>query len=98
MADSLKDKVVWWLMVGFMLVILVVGAFFAWPEYMRGKALARQSAELDRQIAAKQREIAKLEENQRRFNCDRDFVEHIARQHRRVFPGEIIFVFGEDDR
>ncbi len=98
MADSLKDKVTWWLMVGVMLAILIVGAIFVWPEYMRGKALARQSADLDRAIAEKQQEIARLEENQRRFRYDCDFVEHIARQHGRVFPGEIIFVFGEDDR
>jgi cell division protein FtsB len=49
--------------------------------------------ELRAQIEAKQRQIAKLSENQRRFRSDPDFVESIARQNRRVFPGELVFIF-----
>jgi hypothetical protein len=37
-----------------------------------------------------------LVENQRRFRTDADFVESIARQNRRVFPGELVFVFGNE--
>ena len=40
-------------------------------------------------------EIAKLLDNQRRFRTDPDFVEHIARQNHRVFPGELVFMFNE---
>ena len=46
-------------------------------------------------IEQKRRDIAALIENQRRFRTDPDFVEHIARQNRRVFPGELVFVFKE---
>jgi cell division protein FtsB len=67
-----------------------------YPTYRRGQALKAQNAELQSRIDGKKREIAQLEENQRRFRTDADFVESIARQNRRVFPGELVFVFGED--
>ena len=78
------------------LVILIGGLFTAWPAYLRGRTLRRQDAELLRQIEAKKREIAVLRENQQRFRTDSDFVETIARQNRRVFPGELVFVFERD--
>jgi cell division protein FtsB len=40
----------------------------------------------------KQQEIADLKRRQQRFREDPEFVERIARQNRRVRPGEIIFV------
>lgn len=52
-------------------------------------------AELEIRIANKQREIAHLRENQRRFRNDPDFIEKIARQNHRVFPGELVFVFDD---
>ena len=76
-----------------MVVIVVVGLLFLWPTYTRGQSLRRQAAELDAKIAAKQREIDRLVDNRRRFRSDRDFVEHIARQNGRVFPGELVFIY-----
>ena len=35
-------------------------------------------------------------ENQRRFKTDADFVERIARQNHRVFPGDLVFIFDKD--
>lgn len=46
-------------------------------------------------IEDKQREIALIKAKQRRFNTDREFVESLARQNRRVFPGELVFVFDD---
>ena len=48
------------------------------------------------QIDAKRREIAKLTEYKNRFRSDPDFVEAIARQNHKVFPGELIFIFNDD--
>ena len=43
-----------------------------------------------------QQEIAQLRDYQRRFRTDKDFVETIARQNHRVFPGELVFLFEKD--
>lgn len=74
-------------------VIIVGGLVMAYPAYRRGQSLKAQDAQLQAKIDAKKREIATLVENQRRFREDADFVESIARQNRRVFPGELVFVF-----
>ena len=54
------------------------------------------NAELQEEIDRRKRAIAKLVENQRRFKTDSDFVEKIARQNQRVFPGELVFIFEKD--
>ena len=48
-----------------------------------------------KQIEEKQAEIAAIREKQRRFNTDREFVEALARQNRRVYPGELVFIFDD---
>ena len=75
--------------------IVVGGLIIVFPSYSRSRELRRQELELRAQIAEKKREIAQLAENQRRFKADPEFVESIARQNRRVFPGEIVFIFEE---
>ena len=96
MQDSLKDTIAKWFTLVLVAGIVVVGLFLVWPVYLRGESLKRINADLDRKIAHKRQEIAKLKDNQQRFRTDADFVEHIARQNRRVFPGELVFVFESD--
>ena len=43
----------------------------------------------------KYRQAQDFREKQRRFNTDREFVESLARQNRRVYPGELVFIFDE---
>jgi len=76
-----------------LVVIVVGGSFLSYPQWRRSQALKRQEAELRGLIEEKKREISKLKENQRRFRSDPDFVEAIARRNRRVFPGELVFIF-----
>ena len=98
METGLKDKIIRWT-AGILLIAIVIGGMlFVWPTYLRRKALLKQDAELTRRIEEKRREIAELDEYQRRFKTDPDFVEHIARQNRRVFPGELVFVFEEEEK
>ena len=99
MREGIKDRFLKWFTIVLVAVIFVGGLLFAWPTYLRGKSLQKQDAELARRIEEKRAEIAKLVECQRRFQTDRDFVEMIARQpqNRRVFPGELVFVF-EDEK
>ena len=67
-----------------------------YPNYRRAESLKRQNTELQQTIDRKKKEIAELRENQRRFRTDPDFVELIARQNRRVFPGELVFTFEKE--
>jgi len=90
---SIKTQVVRYLTAVLLLVVIVGGLAVAWPTYRNSQMLKAQSADLDVQIAAKQAEIADLKDRQRRFRTDPDFVESIARQNRRVYPGELVFVF-----
>ncbi len=73
--------------------VLVGGVMTVWPKLSRVRGLERQRQQALAEIEAKNREIAQLRENQRRFREDPDFVEAIARQNHRVFPGEVVFVF-----
>ena len=92
MTDGWKDKFVKGFALTLLVAVLVGGLLVAWPTFRRGQSLKRQDAELAERIELKRAEIAKLLENQNRFKTDPDFVEHIARQNRRVFPGELVMV------
>lgn len=96
MMEGIKEKFMKWFTISLVVLIVAGGAFMAYPTFRRGQALKQQDAELQRRIDEKKAEIAALVENQRRFRTDADFVESIARQNRRVFPGELVFVFEED--
>ena len=93
MNEGLKEKVLRTLTGCVLLLIIVGGLVMMYPNYRRSESLKRQNAELQERIDSKKREIATLIENQRRFRTDADFVEMIARQNHRVFPGELVFIF-----
>ena len=93
MSGNLKDKIARILTVAVLLLIVVGGLVMMYPNYRRSESLKAQNAELQERIDAKNREIAHLKECQRRFRADADFVEAIARQNNRVFPGELVFMF-----
>ena len=96
MNEMLKEKILKALTGCVLLVIVVGGLVLMYPNYRRAESLKRQNAELQETIDRKKREIAALVENQRRFRADPDFVELIARQNRRVFPGELVFTFEKE--
>ena len=96
MNEALKEKVLRTLTGFILLLTLVGGLVLMYPNYRRAEALKRQNAELQETIDRKKREIEGLRENQRRFRMDPDFVEMIARQNRRVFPGELVFTFEKE--
>ena len=90
---KLVDKI---FQIGFILAvaaIVVGGVVMTFPKYRQRQGLEKRRAHLERRIAETQREIAALKDKQRRFNTDREFVESLARESRRVFPGEIVFIF-----
>lgn len=93
MKEGFRERFMKYVTLAIILTVMIVGGMAAYPNWNRGKSLRLEEAELRRQIAEKKREIAKLTENQNRFRSDREFVESIARQNRRVYPGELVFVF-----
>ena len=95
MKDNLKDRLFRAFTFSLAIAILVGGTVMLWPNYMRSRSLRERDDRLDEEIEQKRREIAQLRENQRRFKTDKEFVEMIARQNRRVFPGELVFIFEE---
>ena len=78
--------------------VVICGVIVVWPKLSRVRGLEKQRQQVLAEIEAKNREIAQLRENQRRFREDPDFVEAIARQNHRVYPGEVVFVFETPDK
>jgi len=95
MTDGFKDKVAKFLTIALLVVIVAGGLFALAPLYQNEGSLKRKDAELSRRIEEKKREIARLVDYQKRFRTDPEFVETIARQNRRVYPGELVFVFDD---
>ncbi len=94
--SSLREKAVNYLTIFLLLAIVAGGMALMYPDFKRSNALSRDNEELANDIDRRKQEIEKLKENQRRFRNDSDFVEMIARQNHRVFPGELIFIFDKN--
>lgn len=75
--------------------IVATGVVLAYPKYQTSRGLAEEKARLMRRIEAKKAEIAEFKAKQRRFNTDREFVENLARRSKRVYPGELVFIFDD---
>ena len=93
--DKLLDRLFQLLFFVAFVSIVVTGVMISYPKYRQAQGLRAERARIERQIAEKQAEIAAIREKQRRFNTDREFVESLARQNRRVYPGELVFIFDE---
>ena len=96
MQEGFRDKVLRVFTVILVLAILVGGFVVAWPTHVRARALKRRDSELSAQIEQKRQKIEDLRTAQRRFRTDSAFVEAIARENNRVFPGELVFIFEDD--
>ena len=96
MNEQLREKVFRVFTACVLMLIIIGGLVMMYPDYRRAESLKRQNAELKETIERKKRKVATLIENQRRFRVDADFVEMIARQNRRVFPGELVFTFDKE--
>ena len=97
MSENWKDKFARWFTIVLVAGILVGGLALVWPVFQRSRALRVQEEEVEQRIEEKKKEIASYLEKQKRFRTDREFVEQIARQNRRVFPGELVFVFEKEE-
>lgn len=83
------------LIIAFVLVV-TAGLVTIPPKVAQLRGMERQRNELLRRIDHKNVEIKVLKEKQQRFKSDPEFVEHIARQNKRIRAGELVFVFDAD--
>lgn len=93
MTDSFKDVIFRYGSVAIAVAILVAGAIVIIPTYRDIQKLKEREADFVARIERKNREVAELRKKQRRFETDVDFIETIARQNNRVYPGEYVFIF-----
>ena len=98
MKDETKDKIYTILTVTLVLLVLAGDLVKASPRYSQYRALKAKVAAIEAKASETARKTAELVEKQRRFQTDREFVESIARQNHRVYPGELVFLFPEQDR
>ncbi len=66
------------------------------PKYSEMRGRAQRRDELQSKVELKQRDIQAIRRRQHLFATDPEFVEHIARQNRRVRPDELVFVFDSE--
>ncbi len=93
--SKLVDKLSRFVFVVLIIGIVVAGAVASHPRYKRMQTLTKQKAHVLELVEAKKAEIAELKEQQRRFSSARGFVEKLARRNRRVYPGELVFIFDD---
>lgn len=74
-------------------LIVALGFAVTLPKCRQLAGLKQERQRLHERIAARNAEIAAVREKQNRFRSDREFVESLARENRRVFPGELVFLF-----
>ncbi len=79
------------------LCVMAAGLVIIPPKMAQLRRLEQQRNDMLRRIDHKNNEIKVLKEKQQRFKAEPEFVEHIARQNKRVRPGELVFVFESDD-
>ena len=79
------------------LCVIVAGLVIIPPKLAQLRRLEQQHNEMLRRIDHKNNEIKVLKDKQQRFKAEPEFVEHIARENKRVRPGELVFVFDAED-
>ena len=85
-------QIAFWTVIG---VLIATGVALIYPKHLQYLGLERKRSQIEKRIAETRNEIAALKEKQKRFATDREFVEELARESRRVYPGEVVFIFKE---
>ncbi len=80
-----------------MIAVVVGGIYMLVPRYRNYRKLQERRAQLEHDNMAMQQEVAKMRRMRTRFAEDPEFVERIARGNRRIRPGEVVFIFGDEE-
>lgn len=95
MTVSKRGKFCQILVIGLIFALICVNIFVYLPNYNQVSALREREAELVRRIEENNRLISEYADKQHRITFDKEFVESLARKDRRVYPGELVFVFDD---
>lgn len=90
---NIFDKIFQGFFLAVFAAIVVTGLVITLPKYRQAMGLEHMCADLQHRIELKKKEISAVKDKQLRFRTDREFVEGLARENRRAFPGELVFTF-----
>ena len=93
MSGSVGSKIFKCVATAVVVLTAVCAVRFNGPQFRAYKESMAQRARLQAENDAKNIELANLRRDQERFVNDEEFVIRIARENRKLFPGEILFTF-----
>ena len=97
MTGSIGSRIITIVAVAILLVMAVCAFRFNEPQYKAYREAMDHRARLQSENAARNEELSELRRDQERFVTDEEFVIRIARENRKLFPGEILFTFPTPD-
>ena len=98
MKEQTKDKIYTVSTVVVIIAILLVGVFNWLPVLRHRLGLKNKEAAILAEIEEVNRENLEYSERIRRFQSQSEQVESVARQDHRVYPGEVVYVFPENEK
>ncbi len=93
MSGSVGSKILTCVAMVVVALTAVCAVRFNGPQYRLYKESMATRARLQAENDAKNLELAELRRDQERFLSDEEFVIRVARQNRKLFPGEVLFIF-----
>ncbi len=97
MTGSVGSKILSIVAVVVLLLTAVCAFRFNEPQFKAYREAMAHRARLQSENAAKNEELSELRRDQDRFVNDDEFVIRVARENRKLFPGEILFTFPTPD-
>lgn|GEM_PF-4253998 len=98
MKENTREKIYTISTVVVILMILAVGIFNWLPVLRQYFGLKEKEMSVAAEIEDINRESNEYVERIRRFQSQSEQVESVARQDKRVYPGEVVYVFSEKNR
>ena len=93
MSGSIGSRILSTVAVAVILLAAVCAFRFNEPQFKAYREAMEHRARLQSENAAKNEELSELRRDQDRFVHDEEFVIRVARENRKLFPGEILFTF-----
>ena len=97
MSGSIGSRILMTVAVAVLLLTAVCAIRFNEPQFKAYREAMEHRARLQAENAAKNEELSELRRDQDRFVHDEEFVIRVARENRKLFPGEILFTFPTPD-
>lgn len=93
MSGSIGSRILSIVAVVVLFLTAICAVRFNEPQFKAYREAMAHRARLQSENAAKNEELSELRRDQDRFVNDEEFVIRVARENRKLFPGEILFTF-----